>query len=334
MRIALTYNLRLTEAVEEAEFDKPETIAAVVRPLVAAGHTVERIEVTGPASRLVARLEAFAPDIVFNLAEGRRGKMRRGFYPALFEELGIPATGSDAYALCVTLDKSLTKKLLAGYGVPSARGRFVTKASLRGGGFDELPFPVIAKPNFEGSSKGIEQQNVAEDPIELGQVLDELLAVYPDGVLIERYIPGVDVRVCKVDGAPRLPLVELAVDPEYPHRFDILDYTLKHDHAAQLKPYIPPRIPAKVAERIVELGDRCFDALGLRDAATLDFRVGLGGEVYFLSATALPSFEPDASFFAATRSAGLSYDQTVLAIVRAAAARAGLLPLVDSTKPR
>ena len=83
---------------------------------------MERIDVTGPASRLVARLEAFAPDIIFNTAEGRRGRMRRGFYSALFEELGMPATGSDAYALCVTLDKALTKKLLAGYGIPSPEG--------------------------------------------------------------------------------------------------------------------------------------------------------------------------------------------------------------------
>src|SRR5579859_4647192 len=150
MRIALTHNLRLTDSVEEAEFDTKETIDGIVGVLEKVGHQVERIDVTGPASRLVARLEAFAPDLIFNLAEGRRGKMRRGFYPALFEELGIPATGSDAYALCVTLDKALTKKLLAGYGVPSPRGRFVTRASLRGGGFDELPFPVIAKPNFEG----------------------------------------------------------------------------------------------------------------------------------------------------------------------------------------
>ena len=71
----------------------------------------------------MTRLEAFAPDIVFNLAEGHRGKTRRAFYPALFEELGIPSTGSDAYTLCVTLDKALTKKQLAGWGVPSPRGR-------------------------------------------------------------------------------------------------------------------------------------------------------------------------------------------------------------------
>ena len=93
MRIALTHNLRVTESEDEAEFDSPETIATIERALARAGHRVEPIDVTGPASLLVTRLEAFAPDIVFNLAEGHRGKTRRAFYPALFEELGIPSTG-------------------------------------------------------------------------------------------------------------------------------------------------------------------------------------------------------------------------------------------------
>src|SRR5580658_2545485 len=134
MRIALTHNLRLTDSPEEGEFDAPETILAIVRVLEKAGHAVERIEVTGPASRLVARLEAFAPDMIFNTAEGRRGRMRRGFYPALFEELGIPYTGSDSYTLCVTLDKAVKKRILAGFGIPSPRGRLITRDSLKGGG--------------------------------------------------------------------------------------------------------------------------------------------------------------------------------------------------------
>jgi D-alanine--D-alanine ligase len=334
MRIALTHNLKLADSEEEAEFDSPETIDKVVRALEKDGHQVERIDVTGPASRLVARLEAFSPDIVYNLAEGRRGKMRRGFYPALFEELGMPATGSDAYALCVTLDKALTKKLLWGYGVPSPRGRFVTRTSLRSGGFDELAFPVIAKPNFEGSSKGIQQESVAQDPVELGRLLEDLLPTYPEGVLIERYIPGTDIRLCKIDGAPRLPTVEVTVDPDYPRRFDILDYALKHAHSSRVVKRVPAPLPPRLLERVTELADRTFDALGLRDVASLDFRLGLDGEVYFLSATALPSFEPDAAIFVATEAAGLDYDATVLAILRAAAARTNLLPLLDATKPR
>src|SRR5580698_3514959 len=103
MRIALTHNLRLSENEDEAEFDTPETITALVGGLERLGHRVETIEVSGPASRTVARLEAYNPDLVFNTAEGRRGRFREAFYPGLFEELGFPYTGSDPYALALTL---------------------------------------------------------------------------------------------------------------------------------------------------------------------------------------------------------------------------------------
>src|SRR6185437_9753383 len=154
MRIALTHNLRLSDSEEEAEFDTPETVNALANALERLGHRVERVEVSGPASRTVSRLEAYSPDLVFNTAEGRRGKFREAFYPALFEELGIAYTGSDPYTLSVTLDKQTTKMLLAHRGVPSPRGALVDR-------LDELPeglrYPLIVKPNFEGSSKGITQ---------------------------------------------------------------------------------------------------------------------------------------------------------------------------------
>lgn len=334
MRIALTHNLKLRNSEDEAEFDSPETIDAIARALMKAGHQVERLEVSGSASRLVARLEAYTPDIIFNTAEGRRGKMRRGFYPALFEELGIPATGSDAYALCVTLDKTLTKRILSGFGIPSPRSRFVTRASLREGGFDDFPFPVIVKPNFEGSSKGITQSNVAEDPIELGRVVDNLLARYPEGLLIERYIIGTDVRVGRIDGIGKLPPAELVVDPSYKRKFDIFDYALKNKDLAFASSRVPANLDPKIIERVRDLADRAFDALGMRDCASFDFRVGRDGEVYFLSTTGLPNFDTSAALFAATAHIGLDYDATILAVIRAAAARSGLLPLLDSTKPR
>jgi D-alanine--D-alanine ligase len=335
MRIALTHNLRLTNSEDEAEFDSPETIQSLARALSKQGHHVECIDVIGPASRLVTRLELFAPDIAFNIAEGRRGKVRRGFYPALFEELGIPTTGSDAYTLSVTLDKALTKKLLAGYGVPTPRGRFVTRESLKAGGLDELSYPVLAKPNFEGSSKGITQTNIAEDPVELGRVLDELLAAYPDGVLVERYVPGVDVRMVRVEGlAAKLPPVELVVDPSYARRWDILDYALANIDTRFVTRRAPASLPARVIERLHGLADRVFQAFDMRDAAALNFRVGVDGEVYFLSTTALPSLGPDGALAAATAAAGFDYDQTIHAVLRSAAARNGLTALLDATRPR
>jgi D-alanine--D-alanine ligase len=334
MRIALTHNLRVANSEDEAEFDSPETIGAIARALSRPGHRVEPIDVTGPASLLVTRLEAFAPDIVFNLAEGHRGKTRRAFYPALFEELGLPSTGSDAYTLCVTLDKALTKKQLAGWGIPSPPGRFVTRANLKGGGFDELPFPAIVKPNFEGSSKGIGQDNVVQDPIALARVLEELLAKYPDGALVERYVPGMDVRVVCVEGLPALPPVETSVDPTYSRPYDVIDYRLANLDARYLERRAPARVVPAVDERLRDLADRTLSAFALRDIAALDFRVGVDGQVWFLSATAIPSFDPGGALFAATRAIGIDYDGTVLAVLRSAAARYGLLGQLDATAPR
>src|SRR5437773_11780429 len=152
MRIAFTHNLRLSDSEDEAEFDSAETVDAIAAGLRAGGHEVEKVEVTGPASRLAGRIESFSPDLIFNTAEGRRGRAREAFYPALFDELGFPYTGSDAWALAVTLDKALTKLVLREHGVVSPKGQFIEDlAELK---LEGWRFPVIVKPNFEGSSKG------------------------------------------------------------------------------------------------------------------------------------------------------------------------------------
>jgi len=117
LRIALTFNLRLSDSEEEAEFDTEDTVNALAGAIERLGHRLERFEVSGPASRIVSRLEAYNPELIFNTAEGRRGRFREAFYPALFEELGFPYTGSDAYALAVTLDKQVTKLLLKEHNI-------------------------------------------------------------------------------------------------------------------------------------------------------------------------------------------------------------------------
>ena len=134
MKVAFTYNLRLTDVREtekEAEYDSAETVNAIAAALEAAGHEVEKVEVSGPASNLLERLEAIDPDIIFNTAEGDRGRMREAFYPALFEELGIPYTGSDAYTNAITLDKWLTKLMVAARRRRYAARRARHRAQLR-----------------------------------------------------------------------------------------------------------------------------------------------------------------------------------------------------------
>src|SRR5262245_25201627 len=319
MRIALTHNLKITESPEEAEFDSPATIDAIAESLERAGHEVERIEVSGPPSRVVARLETLQPDLIFNTAEGHKGKTREAFYPALFDELGIPYTGADAYTLCVTLDKVLCKRVLSSYGVPTPRARLVTRATIESGALDDLAFPVIVKPNFEGSSKGISSEwSVCEDAHELAEIVDRQLIRFEAGLIVEKYLRGTDVACTFIDGIGSdgiLEPIEYVIDPQFAGLYNVYDFNLKNvkpDHVTVR----PADVPPSVVERIQALTRRIVRALDLKDLGRCEFRVtpastardgggpstAGGPEVHFLEVDALPSLEPGSGLFLASKS--------------------------------
>jgi len=338
MKIAFTHNLRLTDSEEEAEFDTAETVDAIAAALATGGHDVERIEVSGPASHLAARIEAYVPDLIFNTAEGRRGRAREAFYPALFEELGFPYTGSDAYVLALTLDKHLTKLVLSEHGIDSPRGKLVTAADLARNGellaaSAGVPLPCLVKPNYEGSSKGIDDQQVARDSRQLARILRRTLEAYPAGVLVEEYIPGSDVTVPMLEGVGEggvLQPVEYVVAPEARSRYNLYDYRLKNACSDKVDVRCPALLPRDVLARLRALGKTVCRALSIRDLGRIDFRLAENGRIYFLEVNALPSLEKGAGLFAAATREGLSYEGALGAVVRSAARRWNL-PLPEDT---
>jgi D-alanine-D-alanine ligase len=344
MKIAFTHNLRLTDAEDEAEFDTVETVDAIAAALTACGHEVDRIEVSGPASHLAARIEAAQPDLIFNTAEGRRGRAREAFYPALFEELNYPYTGSDAYALTVTLDKWLTKLVLREQGVDTPRARLVQARDLphldREGSLG-VPVPAIVKPNYEGSSKGIGDDSVARDGKALRALVERMVRAYPAGVLIEEYIAGTDVTVPFIEGLGGpgddgvMSPVEYVIAESARSRYNLYDYRLKNTDPNRVQVRCPAELPRDVIARLRTLSRTVVRTLGIRDVGRIDFRLGEDGRIYFLETNALPSLEAGASLFAASRRDGLSYEQTIGQIVKSAALRWGLpLPSAESAPRR
>jgi len=331
MKVAFTHNLRLSDSEEEAEFDSAETVAAITAAIESAGHEVEKVEVSGPASNLLERLESIDPDIIFNTAEGRGGRMREAFYPALFEELDLPYTGSDAYTMAVTLDKWLTKLVVMRNGIDTPRARLVRADDLqeigeRGPG---LAFPVIVKPNYEGSSKGIAEDSVVKDAKDLVQVLKTATRAYPDGVLVEEYVEGTDVTVGYVNGIGHdnglLMPVEPMVDPSVrSHQFHVYDFRLKNVDTGSVQMRCPAQIPRDVAARLRAISHEVIRTLGLRDLARLDFRVAEDGRIYLLEANALPALSSSSSIFVSTSQLGLTFKATINSILNAAAIRANV----------
>jgi D-alanine-D-alanine ligase len=174
MRIGITYDLKVDGAAPagapddfQEEFDSPVTIEAIAAALRGLGHEVVKL---GDGRELLERLLADPPDLVFNTAEGQGvGRSREARVPAVLEMLGIPHTGSDPLTLAVTLDKDCARRLVASAGVPVPAGVVVrpgedARAATR---HARLPFPVIAKPAWEGSSKGIRNKCLVDSPADL-----------------------------------------------------------------------------------------------------------------------------------------------------------------------
>lgn len=318
MRIAFSHNLRTLPTVEQAEFDSPETIDALSAALERLGHEVFRVDVTAPLPDVVARLRDIAPDLVFNTAEGTRGPHREALYPAVFEELGFAYTGSTPHVCVVTLDKALTKRVVADAGVPVPAGFVVTAhAPLPA----DVPLPAFAKPNFEGSSKGVTAKSLCRTRAELDARVAELLADYPDGVLVEEFVEGIDVVVPYLNGA--CPAFEDALSPSsYEFGTDtggIYDYAAKNEDYDAVQVVTPAAVPVKVQHELRRLAAIAFRALQVRDLARIDFRVRPDGSAVFLEVNALPSLEPGASIYEAAAIEGMTQVEDVLARVIASA---------------
>src|SRR5262249_23470335 len=162
----------------QEEFDSPATIEAIATVLRGLGHDVEKL---GDGRGLVQRLLAQPPDLVFNFAEGEGiGRCREARVPAVLEMLGIPYTGSDPLTLAVTLDKDCAKRVVQSVGVAVPRGMLISSplpptspgrrtVSDLGQWLLEagLEFPLIVKPAWEGSSKGIRGHSLVNQLPEL-----------------------------------------------------------------------------------------------------------------------------------------------------------------------
>jgi D-alanine-D-alanine ligase len=319
MRIALTFNLRRSLREEEAEFDSEETIAMLTGILAGLGHQVDAVEVSCSIEELVDRLRLCAPDLVFNLAEGRRGAFREAFYPALFEELGLAHTGSSASVLALCLDKALAKRVVGAAGVLAPRGQLVRHLSE----LSSIEPPVIVKPNFEGSSKGITQASVVVEREALRTTVEELLARYPAGVLIEEFVDGMDVSVGWIAGLGVLTPIGYAYEPTGPHR--ILDLSLKQGPPERVRMEIPAALDGRTRGTLARAAARAFDVLGVRGYGRADFRVTRGGAVRFLEMNPLPSLAAsDPELYASVARLGRSPSDLLASIVGAATGGAGL----------
>jgi D-alanine-D-alanine ligase len=280
---------------------------------------VVRLEATPD---LVRSLPDAHVDLVFNLAEGLRGRSREAHVPALLEMLGVPFTGSDAATMALALDKNLAKGVVGAAAVPVPRG-LVMKT-----GDEALPqglvFPLIVKPNAEGSSKGVAPRSVVENERDLRTAVKEQIGKYRQEVLVEEFLPGREftVGVLGAADAPRvLPVMEIVfVEPDGKH--PVYAFGDKLDWTKKIRYDRPAKVDAALAAEIEAVALGAWRALGCRDVARFDLRCDGEGHVRFIEVNTLPGITPGWSDLCLiAESAGLSYEALIGAILEPALRR-------------
>jgi D-alanine-D-alanine ligase len=326
LRVGLTFNLKRIDPTRddaEAEYDSPKTVGALAQAIASFGHRVVRLEA---APALARRLPRACVDLVFNIAEGGAGRSREAHVPALCELLGVPYTGSDPAALCVTLDKALGKRILRDCGVPTPDFFLVAT------GREPLPrgwkFPSIVKPNIEGTSKGITTRSVVDDEPTLRRRCRELIRRYRQPAIVEAFVTGREFTV-GVLGWPRpraLPPMEVVF--LQPRARNVYEYSLKQDWAGKLDYVCPARLGRAPTRRMERLALDAFAALGCRDVARVDFRMDRRGRMYVIELNPLPGMTPAFSDLVMIgEAAGIPYRELIGRILDCAVRRrkAGLV---------
>lgn len=278
----------------------------VMRALASLGYEAQSLDYD---ARFIDNIRDIAPDVVFNALHGPGGE--DGQAQAILEFLRIPYTGSGVEASAISMDKHLTKKLLAAEGLPTAAWDLF---DLSGGTLPLLPgsldLPLVIKPRFEGSSSGVIVVKTHE------QWTNAMIAAAKtySQIMAEEYIAGKEFT-CGVLGEEALPVVEII-----PNADEFYTYDAKYAQGGSTH-IVPAKIDEDLAARLQMLALSVHRLLGMRDYSRTDFIVTKEGRPYVLELNSLPGLTPTSLLPDACAAIGISYEALVDRLVSYALAR-------------
>ena len=269
----------------------------VLQALIDAGVDAFAVDIHG---NMVEQLLQLRADRVFNILHGRGGE--DGQVQGILQALGMPYVGSNIRASAVTMDKLMTKRLLAGSGIDTPG--FLELQSAQDGeqAIAQLGLPLIVKPVLEGSSIGMSK---VEQPEQMAVAYEQAAQFGP--VMAERWIDGSEYTVAWLGGHV-LPAIKL----ETPRQF--YDYDAKY--LAEDTRYICPcGLPAAELDELDQLVARSAHVAGVRHWARIDVMRGTDGRFQVIEINTVPGMTDHSLVPMAAQQAGLNFQQLVVKLL-------------------
>ncbi len=255
---------------------------------------------------LLNRINEIEPDVMFNNCTGISDKSSQPQIAGMLELTNIPFTGSGQTAHTLALHKPLAKQVMFFNGIPTPRFAVISHSEEELS--DDLQYPVIIKPEHEGSSIGISEKSIAHSSEEAKKIAKSVINEYRQPALIEEFIAGREFTVGVLGGKTLqvLPPMEILLytNSNIYFRDNKINDSVQTRCPADIQPNLLDRIETTV------LG--AFQALGCRDYARIDVRVDHNDIPYVIDINTLPGLEPGYSDYPRTaKGAGLSYKQLI-----------------------
>ncbi|MDO8436439.1 MAG: D-alanine--D-alanine ligase [bacterium] len=240
-------------------------------------------------------------DVAFIALHGRFGE--DGTVQGILEEARIPYTGSGPAASRAALDKIASKDIFIASGIPTPRHTVFERGQDNLAEGREVRFPIVVKPQFEGSSIGL---SIVKDKSQLEDAFGKAFK-YGEKALLEEHIDGRELTVGILDDKP-LPVIEIVT------RENVYDYTAKYNDP-YTKYVVPAPIEKDIYERAQELGRRAHTALGCRSFSRVDMIMGEDGGIFVLEVNTIPGMTERSLLPKAAGVAGLSFNRLCMRMV-------------------
>ena len=332
MKITLTYNLKRRDDSKRPDYfsecDSEDTVEAISAALRARGHTVQALDAEYP--QLVSYFKKNRSDMVFNISEGKHGRCRESQVPAVLDYLNIPYTGSDTFSLALAMDKALTKKILRAENIPTPDFQLFISGEEKLN--PDLKFPLMVKPNCEGSAKGISISSVVNDREAFYNKIKEIVHLYQQPALAEEFITGRELTVGILENIKTVILPILEIDfstckdsGEYFYSWRMKEYQGNKELGLTPSFCCPARLDRATEARINEMALAAHYAVGCTDISRTDIRLSEDNTPYVLEINPLPGLHPrDSNFPVMAYAAGMEYEDLIAAILASASRRRGM----------
>lgn len=306
----------------ELKTDDWKTESNVLDALRELGHTTEHLAIFDNLDVLQQKLQAFEPDVIFNLAD--QFKNNRAFDQHIVSFLamrGVPFTGCGSTGLTLCKHKGISKKILSYHRIHTpdfvtiARGKRIARPK-------RLKFPILVKPLKEEASLGISQASFVESDEQFKERVQFIHEKFDNDVIAEEYIEGRELYV-SIFGNHRLqvlPIRELVFKEVPPDEPKIATYKAKWDEEYRkrwgLQNQFAEGLDPAVVANIERVCKRIYHLLTIDGYARLDLRLTPKNEVYFIEANPNPILAADEDFAQSALKANLTYPQLIDRIIR------------------